>query len=352
MALRSLRFYNQSVPMREATLKTQQAIEANEGYFRVWLVDMRLGTDRRWGAQYVPAFHTELGLDENFQNFFSPLPEGDVAGNLQNVVISKRLITPQIPYRGKGVDAACGLFALTVRELIDDMLKVLGTVAGALQRPEVAAAAGIAGALKDGVESVLGLSDSQQILRWVGTIGGSKMLNSQFVVVGNEALVADKSRLSLRDARLLQDGRRVDNTDYFVFYIQVSQNRSDWEVLPEIEPHLNTWNKALTDPNISKDVFNQYVKNLIDALNDSPNLVDTQVNSIIGDLKQKAKAVEEASPQALFRDFDPEAFQETSDEPVFRDFDPSVFEEGGDAAETVEAPETFDDDVSVDLNGG
>jgi hypothetical protein len=256
-----------------------KTVGARDGYFRIRYIDMRLGKDFQLTSNSLAALHMHFkGLNDSVIGVMPPpnAPRSD----LRRVAVAARIVTPITVYQGDNIDAELALHSVPFRDLAADLLNVLGGVAALIQQPQFAASAAIADVLRQGVNSLIGLDQAKLVLGWQGSLGGGQTLQQKYIVVAAPEAKIDKTQLSIREGRLYHAGSPLDNVDYFVFAVEVSQWRPDWQTLPEIQPLWNQWLDILYDSDPRADEMKRAVSALRKALNKSASITPLQARQI------------------------------------------------------------------------
>jgi hypothetical protein len=105
------------IPPERADLPyTDQPLEPERGYFRLWLCGMSLARDRRWFRQWLPAVYAAVKLrfgdrdGATFSRFYQPPPQDGLDRGAWGHLNTP--LTELIPYRGGGIEIQLALLAL------------------------------------------------------------------------------------------------------------------------------------------------------------------------------------------------------------------------------------------------
>lgn len=235
-----------------ATVETSgagQAILSGEHYFRIWLRDLRLVSDRRWFTDLYPAAHSLVELDfanrtEGVANIVGPMQFGDDVNvaNLGNAVVVNRLLTPLIPFSGGSVTINTGLVSVPVEGGLGVTLDIITTFAKQVNVPQISKVIEMSEAIAGSIGQLMMLDGPAVQLNYSGGYtagGGGEWTDSYFVVAGLPEGTLDGRELWVDDYRLKQGDTAetagpLNDCDYMLFHIERVEDRDDWESFPEI----------------------------------------------------------------------------------------------------------------------
>lgn len=243
-----------------------EAIEIKEGqhYFRLWLAEMFLRDNRRLFRDIVPVVSSVVRLQFGAQTQELPCLAGPLgltaadAGLSQGVGLNYAL-TGLLPYRGGNVSVSAGLFAYVVKDYLQELLTVLGSLSGLLTGGQVSSALNIAGAASGSIQNLLGTGDKQLRLafhdEYSGTDrqGGNSLTSGFFAVLGTEAAGLDAGKLRVSDSRLYYGddpaaSQALTGCDYMLLRVEAAISRDDFRYFNEYNTLLYTAvEKGMTD---------------------------------------------------------------------------------------------------------
>ncbi len=240
-------------------VQDSNALQANAGYFRLWVVEMFLKNDRDWFKSFYPVVQSLTSFHFGTSNLQIAQVAGP--GRLQNVdashldrVIQQNLaLTPLIPFTGGTVEIEAGLVAMEASDLLQRFLTVVGSFSQLLAVPQLSAALTIATTVSSGVEQLLGVGGNSMILGYHDTFQGADGSGTTPLRACNIAVLNaprgsyPAEKLWVKDSHLLY-GDNLDSAQpltgvaYMLLRLETSGHRDDWDSLPNIKEY---WDKAI-----------------------------------------------------------------------------------------------------------
>ncbi len=255
-------------------------IEADKGYFRLWLKEMFLTDAKEWFTEWHPAVASMVKLkfgDEpgvHLANVSQP-PEGKLS---KGVFINYRL-TELVPFRGGTVEIDAGLMALKGADAMGPAVRILHSFSALVTAP-LAPVLSVAEKIASGMQELVKAKNGQVHLSLHDTFtspgGGGTTMGSQYLaVILADAGEIDSKRLSVKKHRLHY--RKTPNDppaplegyDYMLFYIETRVERDDWR-LQNIQQPLEQAQAALVAG--EKDRAETLLKQSLIAAMTSPDL--------------------------------------------------------------------------------
>lgn len=298
MPLPNMPFYNQSDFVASCSARSKKKIQSGAGYFRLQLLDMRLGRDWILSTTLFPSFHMALSGNKQHEITVNPMlrTKTSSSDDIRAVYVSPHYLTPYMPYYGETSDIFLGLFSIPNKDLAKEILKFLTDLSSATLQADLTTSLMFTDLIRSGANSLLGLKEARQRLAWKGQVGGSADLFSVIHVVGPPELTKHARDLSIgKDYRLQVGGERVENVDYFVFAVRVADSHTEWYLYPDIKPYYDAWRIAafqLSEAESDRSIYNKFLENLVSALYKSNMLVEMHVNQIIEQLSTKLNEIE------------------------------------------------------------
>ncbi len=225
-------------------------LSAGQRYFRIWLVEMFLKDDRKWGASWYPA--VMLSVQLKFGNKVeeithiageSTLKNFDMKALNKGVAVDHE-VTTLLPFNGGTVNLEAALLAMEGKSDLRSLLKVLGDFSKLLVVPQLSAALAVATPLANGIAELVGATNAHPELRlqaaWTGAESGNPNLlrAGYFVVLSAEAGEIKPEELSVKNNQLHKGGKQLTGYHYMLFRVDTTDVRDDWDSLTSIsEPY-------------------------------------------------------------------------------------------------------------------
>jgi hypothetical protein len=214
-------------------------IEADEHYFVVRLAEMYVEASRKLWRKLYPVLHAFVraaGREESAVAGPSQLRELGEA-NLDRIVNLDHRLAGPTAYRGGDLRVLVGLYAVPGEGAARALVDTVGALAS-LGGIHAAQATQLAGAVKAGIERIVGLDETRLQLGVDATFPAATTLSTGYHVgIGAPAAEVPLERLWLRDGRLLAgddpvSGLPFDADDYLVISIERVDALTDWPALP------------------------------------------------------------------------------------------------------------------------
>jgi hypothetical protein len=217
-------------------------IEVDQAYFVVRMKEMYLGRIRLLWRKYYPMLHAFVeagGSDE--QAVCGPGQLQDLGNvNLDRVVVLNDRLAGPTPYRGGDVSLLVGLYSVPGQDAAKALISTVSSFA-ALGGAAVGQAAQIAGLVKDGVDSILGLGETKLQLGVSDSFypSGNPLRPGFYVGIAAPIRDVDVKTLWLKEGHLVKGvdpnvGRPYQDHDYMVIAVEPLDKRDDWPGLPGI----------------------------------------------------------------------------------------------------------------------
>lgn len=286
-------------------------IENDQAYFLVRLKEMYLRSTRKLWRKFYPMLHgyvTYGKKDEHAVVGPGQLKElGDA--NLDRIVNLNYRLSGPLAYKGGDVSILAGLYSIPGQDASKALIDTISTVAnlGGLVTSQYAQ---IANVVKQGIESVAGLSEARLELGISDTFYPKNPFRSGYYL-GISAAEADiaMNRLWLREGRLVQGEDPViaqpfEDYDYFVLEVERREKREDWQGLPGIIEFEDKFAAVMKDESLTTDAKRKRLTALwpgfSEALQTSPLLIrpdrENIALSVSEDLNRRLKAMESGGP--------------------------------------------------------
>lgn len=227
-----------------------EALVAGRDYFRLWLTEMSLKSDREWFTTWHPAVHSLVRFQFGSRSVDVPNIVGERGLNgvdsahLDRAVSLNYPLTALMPFNGGVVEVTAALLAMQGQDYLKRFINVLGDFAKLVAIPQLSSVLAVAGPVADGIDELLGGSDGEMHLglhqSYVHRGGGPNELRPAYyaVVLATEAQVDPASLWVVRDR--LRRGPSAERCvpfegyAYLLLRIQKETERDDWEGLTSI----------------------------------------------------------------------------------------------------------------------
>ena len=221
-------------------------LNAEDGYLNVWLQSFRITNVRRglktfYGTVYsfisLPVLDENGGKKAEFQVLTTPgqLKNIDASHVDRIVVLNQRLLGP-IPYRGSDLEIEIGLFSIKEADLAGPFLSILDSLSKTAGVSFISAALPFAGPIKDGINLLSGAS-ADSILEIGLSTNYSPAETGWFAVMRAQKNQVDPTHFRIDSNRQLvndQSGQPISEFPYLVFRIEVSKQRDDFFLIPDL----------------------------------------------------------------------------------------------------------------------
>jgi hypothetical protein len=298
----NLPFWRQYKRMNHVISTRRKGIFVNDGYWRVKLLDMKLGKNWLLTTARYPAFFVQVKYGNNdFQYLLSPeklISNYSGTSSRGRIHIEPHYVTPYIPLTGESAELGVALVAVPGEQIAEEMLNLLGRLATIAHQTEVTIALELTKLLHSGLQSIFRLKAPEMQLGWYGKIGENEKQSTTLVVIG-EPNIANWTRenLRFRNGRLQMLDESIRDKSYLVFGISVVQRRLDWENIPSIAKALRHYKQIARLPKVEDEIYNEAVMNLVLAIESTSELVQQQKEEIIDLIPQIAKNIREQNLQ-------------------------------------------------------
>ncbi len=227
-----------------------EALVAGRDYFRLWLTEMSLKSDREWFKTWHPAVHSLVRFQFGTHNVDVPNIVGEQglmgidSAHLDRAVSLNYPLTALMPFSGGVVEVTAALLAMQGQDYLKRFINVLSDFAKLVAIPQLSAVLAVAGPVADGIDELLGGGDGEMHLglhqSYVHRGGGANELRPAYyaAVLATEAQV-DPATLWVSHDRL-RHGPTADRSvpfegyAYLLLRVQKETDRDDWEGLTSI----------------------------------------------------------------------------------------------------------------------
>ncbi|MGI8741478.1 MAG: hypothetical protein ACR2NN_02695 [Bryobacteraceae bacterium] len=305
-------FWRPLDPSHVVGLAPPQPFQKDQAYFVIRLVEMYVATARKLWHQMYPVLHSYVECGNVQHNAISGPAQlrelGDV--NLDRVSNWNQVLAGPLPYDGEDVSLIAGLYSVpghdSAKALIDT-LSALSTLAG----PSYAKLIPIAGVVKTGIDSVLGLDQAALHLGVCDTFSSSSgpFTPGYFVGISAPEQSVDPAQLWLVNGRLLKGSTHLTSAaysdhDYMVIAIERLDSRDDWHTLPGVAEFLPRFGNIMSDVEFTAAEKRSRLAGLwapfLQMLDESPQLTDPdreQIAARVGaDFTRRLDAQEDGNP--------------------------------------------------------
>jgi hypothetical protein len=277
-------------------------LEAGRDYFRLSLCEMCLAQDRQWFSEWYPAVHAIVRLTygtrtEELPFVAGPLDIPEVSQqNLNTVVHRNRALTPLLPFNGGEIELRAGLLAMKGGDYLDDLMRVLSSVSGLLNVPQVSAGLAVAAPIASSLQTLMTGNSGEPALGlqrglWESGGGGANPPAAGYFA----AVLANEQQLPPAELRVDEDvlkrgadgatSEQLAGHTFMLFRLDKLSQRDDWEGL---EALMKPFNDALT---ALGDGFEERAESLMRAgiaqVLQSPDLTRTDRVRVVRELKDR-----------------------------------------------------------------
>jgi len=230
--------YTRIPPIRTDVEISNMPLKPDESYFRIWLNEMHLANSREWFTEWYPAVQASVNLrfGGEVPMTYSRIVRAPNEALTRGVLINYPL-TELLPYRGGVVEVEAALMAFKGTSGTDYIGSALGLLEnfGGLVSVPLGQAVQVAQAVNKGIDDLIAVADGRVHLSLhQALISGSNRSNSlregflAVILATPEQL--DRTKLSVRENRLLYDGGLLTGYDYMLLQIESRSERDDWEL--------------------------------------------------------------------------------------------------------------------------
>jgi hypothetical protein len=263
----------------------------HQHYFVVRVNEMFLALQRQWFRTFLPM----VTVISEFHYGKSPQVVPFVVGPSlmekdglklpdTSLIITNTRVAGVHPYRGGRLNLSVVLYQLQTSDAARKLLEVVESAAGAF---DFATALGtytkMADVVLDGIEKVFDMSPVQPVLGWRNEFdpdANDIFKPGYFAVVDTTETKHHAAQFSVKDDKLLYQGRPFRDTDYLLYSITQNDKRGDYASLPFHEQ----WDKVRTEASqptedgwkAAKATMVVLYQNLVS----SPDLTDPQARTL------------------------------------------------------------------------
>lgn len=235
------------IPAERTDVPPGPALNAYQGYVRLFLSDMFLTKSRDWFTKQYPCVSASVRLDlEGYPNATLSRVARPPEGALSPGVRVNYALTDLLPFSGNLVEIEAALLALRGERYLAVALGLIESLSSLVSGP-AAIAVDIAAKVASGLEKLVDAGDGKVHLALhdsFGGQGGNSPLQSGYlaVVLATPAQV-DPASLGVREKRLYVQApdlswSPLQSADYMLFFIETRTERDNWR-LPNIQEHID-----------------------------------------------------------------------------------------------------------------
>lgn len=254
--------YYELPPEKTPTKLVHTKVAPQDGYLNIWLQSFRITNVRKGLKNFYGTVHSFIFLPILDSDKPAEFQVATTPGQLKNLdaqnldhilVLNHRLLGP-IPYRGGDVEIEIGLFSIKEADLAGPFLSVLESMSKMAGVSFISTALPFAGPLKDGINLLSG-AESDSILE----IGLSRVYSpaetGYFAIMRADKGMVDTAKLRIDDHYHLVDdasGDPISEYPYLVFRAEVSKQRDDWFLIPDLASAHRSLRKEVKDGVLEK----------------------------------------------------------------------------------------------------
>jgi hypothetical protein len=252
---------------------TGEEFKPDEAYAVVRLAEMFLGTSRVLWRKRSPLVHAFVtsGAGKEQHTVAGPGQLQDLGErNLDRVILLNFRVAGPTPYRGDELQLLTGLYSVPREDTAAALINTVGALAG-LVSPEAAGAADIAKVVKAGVDSILGLGETQA---QVDT--GALWIRDGRLLQGNSLALADPYR----------------DHDYLIVQIERLERLPDWPSVPGLRVYEKAFKDILSSGKTKEAMYADLAPRwpqFTEALVNSPYLTRHDADEIAKDVEVDLK---------------------------------------------------------------
>jgi hypothetical protein len=264
------------------------SLATDEIYIEVWLRRMWIVNVRSLWKKYHAAIYSEVRTPHSeFKQMITPSVLKDVqASQLDKTVIENQILMGPTPYTGGNLNIDIALLSVRSGDYSGAFLEVLSDLGAAAGLPYVGMAQPFLKPLAKGIDLLTG--DSANTTLKIGWRTALKGRTGVYAMVGADTLTVDFGALRVNKNYELSssDGVEIDNYPYFVFSVESSKTRNDWQEIPGLKESLLSVNAALKKGDVKK--FDREFEAFKRTALLSPDLQQQHAQALISKLKQRA----------------------------------------------------------------
>ncbi len=275
-------------------------IEPDDAYFVVRMSELYLQRTRKLWQKYYPLLHGFTKYQgEETHSLAGPGQLRDISdANLDRIAGFNYRLAGPTPFLGEDLDVLVGLYSVPGGDAAKALVDTLSTLAS-IPGLGLGGADEIAGAVKKGVESVLGLNETRLELGVRDSFFSGNPLKAGFHVgIDAAPTEVDRSRLWFDNGRLVTGDRPgsaepYNAHDYMVIEIERRETRHDWRGFPEFAPFEEKIASVLSDQGLTqeqrKERLNRIWVDFRQAINSSRNLISRDREQVAASVSKKIK---------------------------------------------------------------
>jgi len=234
-------------------------IERDEAYFNVRMNEMYVRHARKLWRKFHPMLHGWVDYMGEETHAVAGPGQLQTLGErgLENAVILNHRLAGPTPYRGGELTVLTGLYSIPGHDASKALIDAVQTISS-LAGVALGQAVPIANAVKNGVESILGLDKARLELGVLDSFDTTPLRPGYHVGVAAPAEEVPFQGLWLREGRLVQGSDPVAaapyrDHDYMVVEIQRKETYDNWAALPGVEEIQEKFSAILGDGGLSVD---------------------------------------------------------------------------------------------------
>jgi hypothetical protein len=282
------------------------AFKPDTNYFQVRINEVFLSYDRKWFVDYDPMVFvvTEFTYDKQdqavpfvvgpmmMQKYGQKLPKG--------MIFADTKVSGLHPYRGGEMTLSVILSSIKVSDMARNVMQLVEGAASVLDfATALSSYVKVAGVVLDGVEQLMGLSDTIPLVgmrKGLDPSTGSGITPTYFVLINTPESAVDASQLWVKNNQLFK-GQSMANcvpfrdADYVLYSLTQAAVRDDITTLP----FYPLWEMVAQEATVAKDDTWQTAKanmaSLFQSMALSPDLTLTQAQSLADDYIGKMQAL-------------------------------------------------------------
>jgi len=276
------------------------SINPDDAYFVVRMNEMYLQRTRKLWQKYYPLLHGFTKYQgEETHSLAGPGQLREISdSNLDRIAGFNYRLAGPTPYQGEEVEVIVGLYSVPGGDAAKALVDTLATLA-AIPALGLGGVDEIVGAVKTGVEKVLGLTETRLELGVRDSFYSGNPLKAGFHVgIDAAPTEIDLSRLWFDRGRLVTGDRPESaipytDHDYMVIELERRETRNDWRGFPEFAPFEQKVASIFADHELSQDQkkerLNRIWVDFRQAINDSRKLISRDREQVAASVAKKIK---------------------------------------------------------------
>jgi hypothetical protein len=226
-----------------------QPFQPNQQYFQIRINELYLSTSRKWFSEYDPLVFaaTEFIYDKKAETVpFVVGPSlieknGQKAPTGGSTIFSNTRVAGLHPYRGGRLTLSIVLYRVKRKDHAKELLKLIESVSSAIDfSTALRSYTKVAGVVLTGIESLLGLHDTEPIIairQEFDPTAGDNLEPSYFVLIDKPESELKTEQLWVRDNQLvygatLAESKPFREADFVLYSIVQTSDRNDITTLP------------------------------------------------------------------------------------------------------------------------